>query len=501
MTSLRIAYVVAALAFFLQGCAVAPFDRFYATDNNESPSCAANSTRASLKLVSEGPGKDYFVGLALSGGGSRAANFSAAVMLELEKADWLKHVQYISSVSGSSLPAAYYALFGDDEEGRWNETVIRKTFSQCFECWWAGYVALPHRLVRFLGTGYDRTDAMIDVFNDRIFDGRRFADFRSKDKAPRLIINATDYHSGNTFRFENDAFDKLCSNLADLPVARAVGASAAFPGLLNNVTFRNFSPKAGTQRYVHTMDGGVADNLGLETLLGLAKKFLDKNGSPQRCLIIAVDAHLSYDKELEKELPDTRGPLDAFIDSNAVDAFSIILADQRITTIRELGFDRDHLDAALKDNEPIGLLEVSKMGCKVWHIALTQLQPWRVPKEPSLPIWQPWKISEPTVVKKYNQQNFDPKVGRYSKMGLDLPADFYKKCLATIPTRFQIDETKMGLDLPADFYKKCLAMIPTRFQIDEKRVDDLYLAAQFLVQEDQTKKRVSQWFDEILHGE
>src|SRR5438552_1779769 len=52
----------------------------------------------------------FFVGLALSGGGSRSANFSAACMFQLQRIGLLEHVDYISSVSGGSLTAAYYCL-------------------------------------------------------------------------------------------------------------------------------------------------------------------------------------------------------------------------------------------------------------------------------------------------------------------------------------------------------------------------------------------------------
>jgi predicted acylesterase/phospholipase RssA len=55
--------------------------------------------------------------LALSGGGSRAAYLSAATMLKLQTlfadVDLLREVDVISSVSGGSLPAAYYAISRD----------------------------------------------------------------------------------------------------------------------------------------------------------------------------------------------------------------------------------------------------------------------------------------------------------------------------------------------------------------------------------------------------
>jgi len=55
-----------------------------------------------------------FVALALSGGGSRAAVFSAAVMFELERHGILRQVDVLSSASGGSVAAALYATSCDD---------------------------------------------------------------------------------------------------------------------------------------------------------------------------------------------------------------------------------------------------------------------------------------------------------------------------------------------------------------------------------------------------
>ena len=55
-----------------------------------------------------------FVGIAVSGGGSRAAAFATAVFHELDRLGFLSHVTTISSVSGGSLPATYFALNGEN---------------------------------------------------------------------------------------------------------------------------------------------------------------------------------------------------------------------------------------------------------------------------------------------------------------------------------------------------------------------------------------------------
>jgi len=71
-----------------------------------------NDTTARIQLAPDTMQDEMFIGLAISGGGSRAANFGAAVMFELADLGLLHRVDAISSVSGGSIAAAYYALQG-----------------------------------------------------------------------------------------------------------------------------------------------------------------------------------------------------------------------------------------------------------------------------------------------------------------------------------------------------------------------------------------------------
>ena len=104
--NLRIGGVL--LLLLLSGCAVIP--RWISS--NEPLTTAQRATRANLTLTDGDLTNGVFVGIALSGGGMRAANFSAAVLLELEQLGLLRHASALSSVSGGSLTAAYYGLFG-----------------------------------------------------------------------------------------------------------------------------------------------------------------------------------------------------------------------------------------------------------------------------------------------------------------------------------------------------------------------------------------------------
>ena len=68
------------------------------------------------------PDRDMLVGVALSGGGSRAALFGAAGLEALARipmpdgTSLIDHISHLSGVSGGSIAAAYYALKKPDRE-------------------------------------------------------------------------------------------------------------------------------------------------------------------------------------------------------------------------------------------------------------------------------------------------------------------------------------------------------------------------------------------------
>ena len=101
------------LAIILSGCT-----SFAYTNKRITPG-EIYSGRASFEIKEDRGNKNVLMLLALSGGGSRAAYLSGSVMLRLqdvfEDIDLLKEIDLISSVSGGSLPAAYYCISMDPE--------------------------------------------------------------------------------------------------------------------------------------------------------------------------------------------------------------------------------------------------------------------------------------------------------------------------------------------------------------------------------------------------
>lgn len=245
--------------------------------------------------------------LTFSGGGTRAAAFSYGVLEALRDTKvsirdrqrrLLDEVTWISGVSGGSFTAAYYGLFGDrifeDFESKFLKKDIQGALVQ-------GTLFNPLNWAKFCSPYYSRSDFAADYYNKNVFEGKTFSDMLAR-KGPMILINATDMVHGTRFGFNQDVFDAICSDLSTFPVARACAASSAVPILLSPITLENHAGECGyklpaslveamkpprdvTSRrldlannmlpfldskkkpYIHLVDGGVADNLGLRAAL------------------------------------------------------------------------------------------------------------------------------------------------------------------------------------------------------------------------------------------
>jgi NTE family protein len=244
--------------------------------------------------------------LTFSGGGTRAAAFSYGVLEELRdeeitlegsKRRVLDEVDAISGVSGGSFTAAYYGLFGDrifeDFESRFlrkniQDALLVRTFLH------------PYNWIRLASPWFDRSDLAAEYYDKHVFDHKTFGDMAT-GKGPAVAVNATDMVTGLRLGFSQDAFDIICSDLSGFPVARATAASSAVPILFTPISLKNYAGTCGFKlperlqkildeqhitersfhqvnnvrpyfdsdkiRYIHLVDGGVADNLGLRAVL------------------------------------------------------------------------------------------------------------------------------------------------------------------------------------------------------------------------------------------
>ncbi len=312
--------------------------------------------------------------LALSGGGSRAAVLSTFAMLKLEEprisTSLMDEVDAISSVSGGSIPAAYYAVSktanpancGTETQYRkrdpvkrplWNASAAIKTMSSNFQGSWIRRWFRPWNVLRFWFTSFDRSDIMAQVFAKKL-GSYTFGDI-CIDK-PRVFINATraTYYDpddssglptepedkpscppedqqtvGGVFTFTDCEFDNLDSSLAKFPIANAVVSSSAFPAVFNYTTLRDFTKVGPDRRYLHLYDGGSRDNLGLTTVSQIIEA---SSESYQRVVVLLVDAYLEP-QGISHTLPDARTGFDFFVDTNFLDSIDNLLSTNHDKTI------------------------------------------------------------------------------------------------------------------------------------------------------------------------
>src|SRR5262245_35614739 len=325
-------------------------------------------TAGSLKLTELEKKDNRFLALAISGGGSRAANFGAAVMLELEKRKLLEQVDVISGVSGGTLPAVYYGL-RDDKSGAFTEPAVREALGYDFQSSWIRRWFLPQNIFRYWFSDFTRSDIMVQVFNNELYHEATFANLRLR---PKILLNSTVHNDHTRFTCTDDRFAGLHSVLASYHVANAVNASSAFPGAFQDVTLQWYMEPP---QYLHLYDGGPIDNLGVQAIteyinrniLGTSLDRLFPNG----CLIIIVDATPASDHpQLNKE-ESSRSFIDYFVDTNALDATDAMLVESRRSLLTRMSIAVEQQDQEMRGRLPVN--DLHQCGCEVRHIALRHL--------------------------------------------------------------------------------------------------------------------------------
>ena len=172
---------------------------------------------------------DVVVGLAFSGGGTRAAAFSFGVLEELNRIPvrgggvLLDKVDFISGVSGGSVTAAYYGLHRKAALGDFREKFLHRNAEEGLQT-----KLTLGTLSRAMAGGVNDSTGFPRWLDANLFKGATFREFRA-ERRPRIWINASDIYNRTPFVFGATAFSALCSNLAEYPIASAVAASAAVP--------------------------------------------------------------------------------------------------------------------------------------------------------------------------------------------------------------------------------------------------------------------------------
>jgi NTE family protein len=288
-----------------------------------------------------------FIILTFSGGGTRAAALSYGVLETLRdtrflwqgtEGSLLDEVDIISSVSGGSFTAAYYGLFREDIFKLFKERFLYRNIQGEL----ASLVMMPTSWFKLLSPYYSRIDLAADFYDREIFERKRYEDLIRLNQRPMIIINATDMTMGTPFAFTQSQFDPICSDLLGVTVSRAVAASSCFPVAFAPMTLNNYAgacryrepdwvetaiedlqlnpfryaqarallsyTDASSRPYLHLLDGGVADNIGLRgPLTSIRSNDPDlsilgriNDGAIDHLVVIIVDAKTKSVTKIDK---------------------------------------------------------------------------------------------------------------------------------------------------------------------------------------------------------
>ena len=341
-------------------------------------------------MPSAGPGKQPTViaAVALSGGGARAAAFGLGVLEELKatrivvdgrETTLLDEVELISGVSGGSILASYFAAFGDETFTRFEPEYLDTEFQSRL----IGYALAPLGSYRLSSPWYGRSNALADSL-DVVFRGQTFGDLKAHRRGPRLLVTATDLTTGAPFEFTPEQFALICSDLDSVPLSFAVAASSSVPILLSPITLRNYAGScpqsdkvyddamaesnlsarllrliaksyhdSGQRPFLHLVDGGLADNLGVRGLLdhvvargSLRDSFAHMpQGSVHRIVLVSVNSERDLGERLDDDdrVPSTGQVLNALVfgaGSRATTETSAMVVDAAQRLANELAADR-----------------------------------------------------------------------------------------------------------------------------------------------------------------
>ncbi len=273
------------------------------------------------------------IGLALSGGGSRAVAFHLGTLRALDDLDLLDEVNVISGVSGGSLMTGIVgysnAPFRDVDEKTVSflrTGLVRPALRKLVNpkrlmplIWNVIVVSIPTLLMEILSgfvsrlagvlpgirpisdviskchwplrRRYSRTHVMADVIEDIV--GSHTCDAETR-QGKNIVFNACELRTGTAFRMSNEMFGSWRFGWApagEIRLADAIAASAAYPALLPPFDWYRKFEKTGVikkQRVIIT-DGGVFENLGISLMEpGRNPAFSSINYKPE--ILIASDA-------------------------------------------------------------------------------------------------------------------------------------------------------------------------------------------------------------------
>lgn len=224
------------------------------------------------------------IGLALSGGGYRAAAYHLGTLRALHKMGLLEKVDVISSVSGGSIIAAFYLLHKDEPFEQ-----IEQSFRKCLahsSLWGAilnlAIVFLLPALLGIFVSGWFLflylllywgfylipSSKWIALYYDRLF----FRKKKLKDlpDSPIAGINSTNVATGRLFTFSKQdvgGYDYRENGRSiikgeEIPISFAVASSTCVPSIFSPTQIDKRYYEEGKYKDTLLVDGGLYDNQG-----------------------------------------------------------------------------------------------------------------------------------------------------------------------------------------------------------------------------------------------
>lgn len=207
----------------------------------------------------------------------------------------------------------------------------------------------PLNLLKLAPPIVDSIQIASEYYDRKIFDRHTFGELIKLGTRPLIIINATDMARKQTFTFRQVDFDVLGLDLSSVPIEWATAASSVLPILLSpmrlhyhpgepmRAAIENLPPSTDVSRvpnrkrwarslfadgeeysagviaidaqnykHLYLLDGGLADNLGLHSLIeafrsGLIRERFN-NGRIKRLVVMIVDDGTEPSVTLEREM-------------------------------------------------------------------------------------------------------------------------------------------------------------------------------------------------------
>jgi len=293
------------------------------------PAVSLNDYKSVQERNSKIQNPNVALGIAISGGGSRAQFFSMGVLLGLEEIqdananrNFLNEIDYFSTVSGGCYSAGYYLTILKNKLNHDNCTFNEFYFSKADA--FKDYVDKSATILSLLNNSRNekgdkismtqRLDSEILQYDstnpenpNKFGTQMLMSDFfipKESNKSPYLpmmVANGTAYNNGERIPFmphiirglnlnaslaPNKAAISLNKNEVndgfDFPVTYAITASSAFPGVLPKVKFG----VKNQEKILCIVDGGASDNMGYKTLIELLHNDSKVNNKNKRALFI-----------------------------------------------------------------------------------------------------------------------------------------------------------------------------------------------------------------------